>query len=97
VGTGRGALYIGEESERWGLAQWAKPLIGLTLDAGVDAVDYQCRQLLGEHYHRLNPWLEGAPIRLDDTDALPRLAAAAEAADLEPTLAWLDNTMAPAP
>ncbi|MGH8225870.1 MAG: patatin-like phospholipase family protein [Gammaproteobacteria bacterium] len=91
VGTGRGPVHIGEEANDWGLAQWARPLLGLTLGAGVDMVDYQCRRLLGEHYHRLNPWIEGTPIGLDDTEAFGRLATAAETADLTPTLAWLDR------
>lgn len=91
VGTGRAALHIGEEARDWGLVQWARPLLGLMLDAGVGTVDYQCRRLLGAHYHRLNPWIDGVPILLDDIEAFPRLAAAAETADLAPTLAWFDE------
>jgi hypothetical protein len=91
VGSGLAPLHIGSEGGDWGLAQWARPLLGLMLDGGVEMVDYQCRQFLGSNYHRLNPWLEGEPIRLDDAEAFPRLAAAAEAADLAPTLAWLDE------
>ncbi|HEX5314972.1 MAG TPA: patatin-like phospholipase family protein [Gammaproteobacteria bacterium] len=93
LGTGLGPLHLGEETEQWGLAQWARPLLGLVLDAGVGMVDYQCRQLLRGNYHRLNPWIEGPAILLDDLSALDRLHEAAETADLAPALAWLDATI----
>ena len=91
LGTGRGPLHLGPEAHEWGLAQWARPLLGLVLDAGVDMVNYQCRQLLHARYHRFNPWIDGTPILLDNVEALPRLREAADAADLAPTLAWLDG------
>ncbi|MGH8273611.1 MAG: patatin-like phospholipase family protein [Gammaproteobacteria bacterium] len=93
LGTGLSPLHLGAEARDWGLAQWARPMLGLMLDGGVEMVDYQCRLLLGPRYHRLNPWIDGEPIRLDDIEAFARLAAAAEAADLAPTLAWLDGMM----
>ena len=93
VGTGLTTMHIGEEASNWGLVQWARPLLALMFDAGVGMVDYQCNRLLGAHYHRLNPWIEGTPIQLDDIEAFARLAAAAEAADLAPTLDWLDRAL----
>ncbi|MGH8129045.1 MAG: patatin-like phospholipase family protein [Gammaproteobacteria bacterium] len=90
VGTGRSPQHIEGERLQWGLTQWARSLIGVTFDAGVGMVDYQCRQILGNRYHRLNPWLNGASIQLDDADALPKLERAANAAELDSTLAWLD-------
>lgn len=91
LGTGKSPLHVPGRHLDWGLLQWAKPLLGLVLDAAVTVVDYQCRQLVGEHYHRLNPWLDGRPILLDDADALPELRWAAEATDLAPTLEWMDR------
>lgn len=91
IGTGKSPLHIAGNDLSWGIAQWAKPLLGLVLDAGVSVVDYQCEQFLGERYHRLNPWLDGEPVFLDDAQALPLLRAAARAADLGPTLAWIDR------
>src|SRR5699024_797800 len=92
VGTGLAALHVGAEAREWGLAQWARPLLGLMLDGGVEMTDHYCRLLLRERYHRLNPWIEGEPIRLDDVEAFNRLGEAAGAVDLAPTLAWLDAT-----
>lgn len=90
VGTGRSALHIEGERLHWGLTQWAPNLLGVMFDAGIGVVDYQCRQLLGTRYHRLNPWLDGERIRLDDAAALPKLERAAQSAELDATLAWLD-------
>lgn len=91
LGTGKSPLHISDRKLDWGLLQWTRPLLGLVLDAGITVVDYQCRQLLREGYHRLNPWLDGRPIFLDDAQALPELNEAAVNVDLTPTLEWLDR------
>ena len=93
VGTGCSALRIEGERLQWGLTQWARPLIGVMFDAGVGMVDYQCRQLLGERYHRLNPWLDGKEIELDDAAAIPVLRQAADSVKLDDTLAWIDRNL----
>ena len=94
IGTGCSPLHIEGERLQWGLTQWARPLIGVMFDAGVEMVDYQCRQLLGGRYHRLNPWLDGRGIGLDDVAALPILREAAGTVNLDKTLAWLDRSWA---
>ncbi len=91
VGTGLGSLRIEGDRLDWGLMQWARPLLGLVLDAGTAAVDFQARHLLGSAYHRLNPWIEGEPIMLDDVEAIPRLERIAATASLDSTVAWLDQ------
>lgn len=91
IGTGKNPLHIAGDSLHWGIAQWAKPLLGMVLDAGVSVIDYQCEQLMGPRYHRLNPWLDGEPVLLDDAEALPRLRAAAERSDIDSTVEWLDQ------
>ena len=91
LGTGCSPLHIEGGRLQWGLTQWARPLIGVMFDAGVGMVDYQCRQLLGGRYHRLNPWLDGRTIELDDAASLPTLRQAAGSADLDEALAWIDR------
>lgn len=91
IGTGKSPLHIAGGDLHWGVAQWAKPLLGMVLDAGVSVVDYQCEQLMGTRYHRLNPWLDGKAILLDDAEALPLLRSAAAQSDLKPTVEWLDR------
>lgn len=90
IGTGQSALHIEGERLQWGLSQWARPLLGVLFDAGIGVVDYQCERLLGPHYHRLNPWLDGEEIQLDDASAMPRLAKAADTAPIDASLNWID-------
>ncbi len=47
LGTGDHAAPIPyQHASRWGLAAWAQPLFGITLDAPAVVVDYQMRELL---------------------------------------------------
>lgn len=90
IGTGLSALHIEGERLQWGLSQWARPLLGVMFDAGVGMVDYQCGQLLGGRYHRLNPWLDGTEVQLDDAGALPQLERAAGTAPIDAAREWID-------
>jgi uncharacterized protein len=64
----------------WGEARWAKPLLSLLVGGVQSADDYQCRQILGQRYQRLDVVLD-RDVGLDDVHAVPFLkAAAAEAA-----------------
>jgi hypothetical protein len=55
LGTGTNLSYIKGKDLDWGLAQWAKPLVNLLLDANMGIADFQCRQLLKETYRRVAP------------------------------------------
>lgn len=88
LGTGRNNLYLPVESGNWGWMQWAPHLIGIMLDGSSGVADYQCRQILGPRYHRLNPLLPER-INLDAVRKIPRLREIAERVVLEPTLDWL--------
>lgn len=51
LSTGKDGLYLSEQQVKggdWGLVQWAPKLTDLILDAGVEVIDFQCAQLLGE-------------------------------------------------
>lgn len=95
VGTGANPRHLDTEDGDWGYAQWLKPLINIVLEGGSGIADYECRQILGRRYHRLNPVLPH-PIALDAVDECPTLEAAARTADLAPTLTWLDSVWPPA-
>jgi len=91
ISTGRDGLYISDQKlgdGRWGLAQWAPQLTNMLLDAGIEVTDFQCKALLGDHYHRLDPLLP-YQIALDQPDELPALVQLAEQVDLQPTQDWL--------
>lgn len=55
LGTGINLSYIKGKDLDWGLAQWAKPLVNLLLDAIMGVADYQCRQVLRDTYRRVAP------------------------------------------
>lgn len=88
VGTGRNARYVPAQASDWGWVQWAPHIIDLVLDGTSGVADYECRQLLGPRYHRLNPFLPER-IDLDDVAKIPRLREIAERVMLEPALDWL--------
>ncbi|MGH2523080.1 MAG: patatin-like phospholipase family protein [Anaerolineales bacterium] len=91
LGTGRNPRFLTDQNSNWGLIQWARPLIDLLLLEGtLTVVDYQCQQILGGSYHRLNPLLP-EPIDLDDVGKVSRLKEIAAQAqpELGATLNWL--------
>lgn len=94
VGTGRNAQFLTTEDADWGWAQWAPRIIAIVLDGASGVADYECRQLLGQRYHRLNPLLPER-IDLDDVDKLPRLKEIAARVVLDATLDWLRPEPAP--
>lgn len=55
LGTGTNLSFIKGATLDWGLAQWAKPLVSLLMDASTGIADYQCRQILRGAYRRLAP------------------------------------------
>eukprot|EP01113_Clastostelium_recurvatum_P024796 TRINITY_DN2963_c0_g1_i3.p1 TRINITY_DN2963_c0_g1~~TRINITY_DN2963_c0_g1_i3.p1 ORF type:complete len:377 (-),score=85.65 TRINITY_DN2963_c0_g1_i3:46-1137(-) len=91
LSTGRDGLYISQAqygSGNWGLAQWAPKLADVLLDSTAEVTDYQCAQLLGDKYQRVDPPLP-TNIPLDEPDKIPALEALAMKVDLEPTKKWL--------
>lgn len=92
LGTGSSLKYISGQDNDWGFAQWVKPLIELILDGSVGIADYECRQILGERYHRLAPVFDpGTSIKMDDVKRIPELIGLAREVDLGKTLEWLQQ------
>ncbi|HRE25738.1 MAG TPA: hypothetical protein PK954_03810, partial [Anaerolineales bacterium] len=50
LGTGQNQEFIETDDTDWGLAQWMPHLVGVMIDGAMDLANYQCRQILGEHY-----------------------------------------------
>jgi patatin-like phospholipase/acyl hydrolase len=72
LGTGRLTDSISfNEAEHWGLAQWARPLLGVIMDGSSAAIDYQLDELLGadDCHFRFQTVLDGVSDRLDDASA----------------------------
>jgi len=105
LGTGQNPKFIPEMEGDWGLMQWAYrratadspalrlPLVEMMFEVNIGLADYQCRQLLGPRYHRLDPVLSD-PIDLDDSRQIYQLNQLAGRLDLQPTIAWLDHHLA---
>ncbi len=69
LGTGRPTESISfEQARRWGLVQWARPLLGVIMDGSSAAIDYQLDELLGadETHFRFQTVLNGVSDSLDD-------------------------------
>ncbi len=81
IGTGQSPERIPDERHDWGLSQWSRRIVPLVLGGGVGIADYQCAELLGERYMRLDVALE-EPIALDAIERVPDMIDMAEAAPL---------------
>lgn len=90
VGTGARPQVMTEENSNWGIAEWNFKLIDLLFDSGSGLADYQCRQLIGDCYRRLNPTL-AENIGLDETAKIGDLVQLASDYPLGPTLEWVDK------
>jgi patatin-like phospholipase/acyl hydrolase len=93
VGTGLDELYVDagrSGSLDWGWGQWARPLVGLMLDGVMGTADYQCRQLLGARYLRVDCVLEGR-VAMDDARerTIDDLVRQADGVDLSGAVRWL--------
>ncbi len=93
LGTGTSLQYIKGKTNDWGYAQWVKPLINLMLDGVAGIADYQCRQILGDSYHRLAPvFPAGVTVPMDEIDKIPYMIDFSEALPIDATIDWLTRT-----
>jgi patatin-like phospholipase/acyl hydrolase len=91
IGTGRNLTYIQGETLDWGLAQWAKPLVNLLLDASMGIEDYQCRQILRENYRRVAPaFPQDTNIKMDEWQRAQDLINFGNKAELTDTWTGID-------
>jgi uncharacterized protein len=88
IGTGLNPRSLPSQDGDWGLVQWGPHLVSLMLEGSVGLVDYQCKQILGARYLRLNPVLPG-PIGLDRVDRMDVLTQTALDFDLSEALDWV--------
>ena len=90
IGTGDRLRFIRGQTHDWGFVQWAMPLAQLIVEGPTDTARYECEQLLGERFHRLDAPLERA-IELDDAGAAPDLVEMAQRVrePMEAAVAWV--------
>lgn len=87
VGTGATSKWLPEVDNRWGIIPWGRNLISIMMDGVSGVADYQCRQLLGSNYIRLNVNFQ-REISLDNLKEVPNLNMAARAASTAVVDAW---------
>jgi len=88
VGTGYSPNFITQQNADWGLLQWAPNLVSIMMEGAVGLAHYQCTQLMGSRYHRINPRLP-VPVSLDGTKQIDLMVGLAAQFDLEEAGAWL--------
>ena len=95
IGTGVNPQFLTAVDDDWGFIQWGPHVISLMMEGSMGLADYQCRQLLHNHYLRINPVLP-VPIGLDGLDQVPMMKSLASQFDLEDARAWLKRNFKPA-
>jgi patatin-like phospholipase/acyl hydrolase len=88
IGTGIISKYLTEHDADWGLAQWAPHLFSIMLEGGVGVADYQCKQILGERYLRIDPMLPTS-VGIDRLDEIPIFQEIGQLEDLRAAIGWL--------
>ena len=90
LGNGNNPKFLEIRNNNMGLIQWAPQMITLMLEGGSGLADYQCEQLLGRRYLRINPVLPHS-IPMDAVFDIPKLVEIADNYDLSGTLFWLNR------
>ena len=90
MGTGASSRHLTQKDADWGLVQWAPYLISLMIEGNVGLAHYQCEQILGERYLRVQPILP-QPIGMDQVDQIPLLKETAEKVKLDEAIEWLER------
>ena len=91
VGTGASLQYIDGVNHDWGDAQWIKPILNVMMDGSVGVADFECQQLLGDSYCRVEPiFPAGKSFPMDDVSKVVDLMDLANSFDLTTTVAWLN-------
>jgi patatin-like phospholipase/acyl hydrolase len=92
IGTGHSATYIPGDHLDWGYVKWARPIVRLCIDSQMDVARYECQQLLGARFHRVEELFEWE-MRLDDWEKVGDLRVLAEEVELAPAVAWVRATL----
>ena len=95
LGTGQRLRFIAGKDHNWGIIPWAPHLVNLMIEGGMDTARYQCQQLLGERFCRVDAVLE-REMDLDDVEDAAALVERARALALEDAIGWLRHHFGPA-
>lgn len=87
-GTGHVPEFIPIQHGDWGVLHWATKIIQVVMEGSKGLADYQCKQLLGSRYLRINPMLPKA-ISMDQIDQIPRMVEIGSEVDLSQANSWI--------
>lgn len=102
VGAGLNPRYIDSRKSDWGWARWLLrlhprwrhwydiPLIYVMWEASIDLARFECQQLLGSRFHRLDPLLQ-QPVDIDEVRQMRYLRDVALSTGLDETEFWLQT------
>ncbi len=88
IGTGKNSRYVKGDNLDWGFSQWATRLLPILFEGAIDMVTFECNQLLGGNFHRLEPVFD-KKFELDKWKAVPELVRLSEEEDISATVEWL--------
>jgi patatin-like phospholipase/acyl hydrolase len=88
IGAGQIERFVKGNNHDWGVAQWAPKLLYMMMEGSIEIANFQCKVILKERFHRVNPVLKGT-FSLDNWEKIPELVEAATFHDLVPTVKWL--------
>jgi len=92
VGTGLSLKYIKGKTLDWGYAQWVEPLIQILMDGVTGISNYQCEQILGNNYHRLQVTFDkDETIDLDDVKKIKRMNDIGRTHTVAATKKWIND------
>lgn len=92
VGTGASRTYLRGDRLDWGLGQWARPLLDILIDGVSEVADFQCHQLLGARYERLQVLFgQDEKLPMDDYRNLSLLITYGRIAKIDATVAWIKS------
>lgn len=90
IGTGYNAHRIPGSSLDWGQMQWGLRILKLVMEGTSGVARYQCQQLLGARYHRVQIELPEI-IELDETGKIGRMIEIADDRSLSDAEAYLQS------
>lgn len=92
ISTGSDEKFIKGESLDWGWGQWARPLVSIMISGVMGVAHFQCKQILGDRYQRLDRVFD-RPVQLDDTKpaTLAYLQQQAGLVNISTVVQWLQQ------
>lgn len=88
IGVHNKNRYIKGDNLNWGITQWSPYLFYILLEGSINMITFECNQLLGKRFHRLQLILNGN-FNLDNWQKIPKLIQLAEKEDISETIDWL--------